>query len=88
MLFHTSINEQVLVLKSENFYLWSKPIVISFLTLDKMTILKSATFVFLIATLAAFTAHTQNTTFKPGEFKTWATTPPWVGTVGIVMALP
>ncbi len=41
-----------------------------------MTILKSITFVCLIAILAVSTAHTQNTTFKPGEFKTWALTPP------------
>ncbi|MDX2068817.1 MAG: glycoside hydrolase family 27 protein [Haliscomenobacter sp.] len=41
-----------------------------------MTILKSVTFVCLIAILAVSTAHAQNTTFKPGEFKTWALTPP------------
>lgn len=41
-----------------------------------MTILKSVTFVCLIAVLAVSTAHAQNTTFKPGDFKTWALTPP------------
>lgn len=41
-----------------------------------MTILKSATFVSLIAILAVSTAPAQNTTFKPGEFKTWALPPP------------
>ena len=38
--------------------------------------LKSVTFVCLIAILAVSTAPAQNTTFKPGEFKTWALTPP------------
>ena len=40
-----------------------------------MNTLKSYTTVFLIAILAT-AAHAQNTTFKPGEFKTWALTPP------------
>ena len=38
--------------------------------------LKSVTFVCLIAILAVSTATAQNTTFNPGEFKTWALTPP------------
>lgn len=41
-----------------------------------MTNLKSATFVFLIAILAASVACAQNASFKAGEFKTWAPTPP------------
>jgi hypothetical protein len=41
-----------------------------------MKIIKSAVFVWVITTLAAFTIKDQKITIKGGEFKKWALTPP------------